>query len=33
MGTPLGYVETQITLALKGVFAHDIDQAYKRVKS
>jgi len=32
MGTPLGYLETQLALALNGVFQHDIDLAYQRFK-
>jgi len=32
MGTPLGYVETQLALAVNGPFAHDIDIAFKKAQ-
>ena len=33
MGTPLGYLETQMALALQGVFAHDFDLSYRKLRN
>lgn len=32
MGTPLGYLETQLALALNGPFRHDVEMIFKRLK-
>jgi len=33
MGTPLGYIETQLALALNGPFAHDVDVTFNKLKN
>ncbi len=32
MGTPFGLLETQMALAMHGVFAHDFDQSYRKLR-
>jgi len=33
MGTPLGYIETQLALALKGPFEHDVEVIFKKLQA